>query len=404
MESLRRLVGLERSLNEVAQALHFDARQLAAASAGAMLVTCADEAERECAEAFQSGFVRFLLPSLKFGQQSAFRVANLGGRYEWGAARIAERNFTTESAARGFKLLAVKINGHVAAEQTADGQRFGVWRRYDRESACCGALNALLEGAVTPYAEDLRELFESEGFDRLACLRDPARVDPVYRPLYASMVSARLQARKAVLDIQDHCPTTPTFYVVLPCATLNRHGRDSEIVCGVYTVDGRQGGRDAVYYGLGDDPAGFVPRSRNRLLEISDEHVGRERRGRDHRALPLEEWRRRSGGLRVHDTRLERIERDVARNRHRDHRHARALLRMALPVLAEVAPVPAAIVMFAQGAAGIHHAFRVHQLSRELEGSEEARRILHEIEQRVDTMEPERAEALIELLVREHRG
>lgn len=404
VEALRRLVGLERSLGEVAQALHFDARRLAADSAGAMLVTCADEAERECAEAFQSGFVRFLLPSLKFGQQAAFRVANLGGRYEWGAARIAEGNFATESAARGFKLLVVKINGHVAVDESEGAPRFGVWRRYDRDSNCCGALNALLSGSRSPFAEDLREMFESEGLDRLAVLRDPERVDPTYRPLFASMLSARLQARKAVLDVQDHDPAAPTFYLVLPCATLNRAGRDTEIVCGVYTVDARASERPAVYYGLGDDPAAFVVRSRNRLLEVADENVGKERRGRDHRTMALEEWRRRSGGIRVHDPRLERVERDVTHNRHQDHHHARALLRVALPVLAEVAPVPAAIVMFAQGAADIHHAFRVHRLSKELEGTEDARRILDEIHGRIDSMAPERAQALVELLMREYRA
>jgi len=57
MEQLRELVGRERSLREVAEALHFLAVDLAAAAVGAMLVTCADETEHECVEAFQHGFV-----------------------------------------------------------------------------------------------------------------------------------------------------------------------------------------------------------------------------------------------------------------------------------------------------------------------------------------------------------
>jgi hypothetical protein len=403
MEHLRRMVGLERSLAEVAQALHFDAKQLAASSVGAVHVTCADESERECVEALQSGFVRFLLPSLKFAHQSAFRIANLGGRYEWGAVRIAEDHFATGSTAGGFNLLVVKINAHVAAEETASGFRFGTWKRYDRDSTCCGALHALLGGSTQPFAVDLRELFESEGRERLAELADPRRVDPQYRYLFAALLSARLQARKAVMDVQDFTPRAPTCFLLLPCVTMNRAGRDGEIVCGMYTVDGREGGREATYYGLGDDPAAYEVGVRHGLLEVSDDQVGLERRGRDHRKLALEEWRRRSdAGIRVHDPRLDRVRQDVARNRHRDHKHARALLRTALPVLAEVAPVPAAIVMFAQGAGDIHHAFRVHRLSKELEGTAEARRILDEIHERVDTMEPERAEALIELLVRDY--
>jgi hypothetical protein len=78
------------------------------------------------------------------------------------------------------------------------------------------------------------------------------------------------------------------------------------------------------------------------------------------------------------------------------------LLRAALPILAEVAPVPAAILLFAEGAVGIHHAFRVQQLTREMEQSLEARQILDEIEAKVDQFEPDRARALIELLMRDY--
>jgi hypothetical protein len=102
------------------------------------------------------------------------------------------------------------------------------------------------------------------------------------------------------------------------------------------------------------------------------------------------------------DERLERVVRDVRRNRHRDHHHARTLLRIALPVLAEIAPVPMALLAFAQGAAGVHHAFRIHRIAGEMEGTEEARRLLDEIHDRIDQMEGERAEALLDLLVEEY--
>ena len=57
--------------------------------------------------------------------------------------------------------------------------------------------------------------------------------------------------------IQDRAPAQPTYWVVLPCVTVNRHERDTEIVCGVYTVDGREGERVVTYSGLGDDPTGY---------------------------------------------------------------------------------------------------------------------------------------------------
>ena len=49
----------------------------------------------------------------------------------------------------------------------------------------------------------------------------------------------------------------PTYWVVLPCVTVNRHAQDTEIVCGVYAVDGRDGERAVTYSGLGDDAAAY---------------------------------------------------------------------------------------------------------------------------------------------------
>ena len=104
-------------------------------------------------------------------------------------------------------------------------------------------------GKRSPFLDDLREAFDSEGHDRLGALRNSRKVDPLFRPLAAAVVSARLQARKAVLDLQDRTPAQPTYWVVLPCVTVNRHELDTEIVCGVYTVDGRDGERAVTYSG-----------------------------------------------------------------------------------------------------------------------------------------------------------
>ena len=418
MERLRQLVGHEKTLKEVTQTLYFSADSLGSAAVGAMHITCADESERECADAFQHGFVRYMLPPLKPGSASTFRLANLGGRYEWGAVRIAEPHFATRDAGDRFKLLVVKINAHVALEddpshhtglsEVSETRPFtlGTWKRYGKESACCGALHALLEGHHEPFAEELREAFGSEGHDRVAALLDENRVDPTYRALYAAMVSARLQARKVTLDIQDYSPVTPTFFLVLPCVTINRHERDTEILSGIYTVDGRDGGRDATYFGLGDDPAAYETRigSRGRFL-VTDEHVASERKGRDHRALVREQLRTQTTRQMadVQDDRLERIRQDVSQNKHHHHHHAKTLLRAALPILAEMAPIPAAVLMFADGAVGIHHAFLVHRLAREMESTGEARQILDEIEGKIDTLDGDHAAALIEMLMDEYR-
>lgn len=226
--------------------------------------------------AFTRGFVQYLLPPLKFAQHSAFRISNLGNRYEWGAIRVAEQHYATMASEKAYKLMVVKVNAHVGIGQDTGRPRFGFMKRYDSESPCCGALHALLEGTGhEPFVEQLREAFTSEGRDRLATLRDE---------------------------------------------------------------------------------------------------------------------------------RFDRIRKDVDADRHRQHPHARVLLAALIPVLAEFAPVPAAVLLFGHGLAGIHHAFRVHRLSHELEGSVEARRVLQEIHDRIDQFDPARAEAMIELLMNQYRS
>ncbi|MCP3980147.1 MAG: hypothetical protein GY716_12650 [bacterium] len=419
MERLRDCVGREKPLREVSQTIQFDTRSLGPAVTGAVQVTCADETERECVEAFQQGFVTYALPSLKSARKAPFRMANIGARYEWGGVHIAAEHFASAPPPDGAMLLVVKINGHVGCEEVPPGTpdsfggfddmrplRLGSRSRYGTEAPACGALGALLAGKGGPFATDLGDAFRSEGVDRVALLNDPARVAPAVRALYAAIVSARLQARSAVLDLQDRALPRPTFSLVLPCVTLNREGSDTEILCGIYTVDGRGPVRNVEYYGLGDDPAAYEITARNRRLVVSDDQVGTQRRGRNHRALIEEQWRKhvtQHGPLELKDERMDRLRADVARNQHRNHHHARRLLRAALPILAEVAPVPAAILMFADGAVGIHHAHRIHRLAREMEGTAEARRILAEMHDRIDQLDPERAEALIEMLMREYR-
>jgi len=60
--------------------------------------------------------------------------------------------------------------------------------------------------------------------------------------------------------------------------------------------------------------------------------------------------------------------------------------------------VPAAILLFARGIAGIHHAHRAQRLADEVGSSEEARKILD----KVDTLESEKARALVELLASDY--
>jgi len=270
LDELRALVGLERDLDFVSGALRDAVLQLRAPVVGALEVNCSDEAELECMAAFQRQFVEHLLPDIKFAARAPFRTCNLGARYEWGAVRVAEHHFALPAAAEAFKVLAVKINGHVSVATGTAGIEFGPMNRYDTRSSACGALHAMLAGHQLPALDELREAFTTGGLDRVAILNDATCVPPSARYLYAAIVSARLQAARALADIEQHRAHTPTLYLVLPCVTFNRPGIDTELIVGVALFDQRSGDGRTEYWGLGDDPRRYrltLADGRIRVLE-----------------------------------------------------------------------------------------------------------------------------------------
>lgn len=270
LEDLRHLLGRDHPLDELNGALRDYVRSLDAPVVGAMHVTCADETEGECRESFQHSFVDALLPDLKFARKAPFRLCTLGGRYERGALAIAENHFATPESRRSFKVLLVKINAHVAVSGAAP--RFGPMRRYDTDSDACGALHALLAGGRQPFSDDLREAFTGDGLDRLAALNDPQRVAAQYRSLLAAVTSARLQSRRVEQEIVRHQAASPTLYVVATCVTCNRADCDTELLCGVYLADHREGAPRDEYVGLGDDPGRYRVRCEAGRLHLHEDH------------------------------------------------------------------------------------------------------------------------------------
>ncbi len=191
---------------------------------------------------------------------------------------------------------------------------------------------------------------------------------------------------------------------MLPCVTLNRKDRDTEILCGMYTADHRTSERSDHYTELGDDPADYRLSYDKQRLRIEDDHFGKKRETRDHRRIVLDTWRSRAQPKGIDDPRLDKIRQAVDRNDHHHHHHGKALLKALLLVLGELAPGAAAVVLFAEGVAGIHNAYRAQRVAHEVATHEEARLILDEIHDKVDTLEPQRARAIVELLMHEYRA
>ena len=402
-ERFYEILGHERSSDEVSRLLRSYVQAEHAPVVGALRVSCSDEAEQESIEAFQRQFVRYLLPSLKFSSRSPCRVANLGGRYEWGSVRFAEDHYSLADGADDWKLLVLKINAHVSVDEGISARRFGHALRYGSESTYCGALHAVLERRVEPFTAALDEDFAFEGVDRLRVLLDPHRVDPDLRSLYAAVVSARIQARRAMLDVQDHRPVSPTLYLVLPTVTLNRTGHDTEIVCGVYTADRRGGEAHDEYCGIGDDAAAYRLREDGGRLVLEDPHTHVPRHARDHRDLVRSTWTAREGEKPAGRT-SERLQRALAQARDSGATKAvaGATLKTLLAAAVATSPVPAAVLLFGEGMVRIHHAAQAHRLANEAEGDQVARQMLSEVEGRIDALSPEEAQHLVQLLARQY--
>ena len=351
MQHIQRLIGAAYDAAEVARAIKEYVRGLNPPVVGALHVTCSDGAEHECADAFHQELVKELLPAYTFLNKAAFRTANLGARYEWNSIRVAESHFAGATAGHAYKLMVVKINTHVAWDATPEGPVFGRMRRFDSESVYCGALHALLDGKRGPFLDMLREVYESEGVDRLAMLRDPDRVSPETRSLIAAVVGARLQARQALLDIQDYAPLTPTLYLVLASVSLNRTGRDHELVCGYYHADYRGATPTLEYMGLGDDPSRYVVQASNAAITVADPESQSIRPVYDYRRLIGERWKGRESTLRIPE------EVDSSAD-------TRAALTAFFLRAGHEAPADGALLAFACGLSPIyqvHRAFRISQ-------------------------------------------
>jgi hypothetical protein len=181
MDELRNLIGRESDLDSVNGALREAVRRMNATVVGAHVINCSDESQLECGQSFQREFVDQLLPDLKEEVKTAFETRNLGARYEWGSIHVAEHHYALPASVNAFKVLAVKVHGHVSVTTRPEGKSYGLMERYETESTACGALHALLGGKRLPALDDLFTVFNEGGKDRVALLLDPQQVEPRYR-------------------------------------------------------------------------------------------------------------------------------------------------------------------------------------------------------------------------------
>lgn len=404
MDRLLHLIGNEHSFAAGNRELKFFAHHIGAPVVGALQVTCADEFEYTAAEAFHRGFAQELLPPLPNGRRAAMRIANFGGVYPWGAVRLVESRFATPRTQDAFKLIVAKVNSHVHVEGGAKGTRFGPFQRYGVESSACSALLASVDGKRSPLFDELEEALGSEGVDRIAMLRE---CEPAHRALFAAIASARIQARRVVLDIQDHVDTTPTYYLVLPSVSIHRNSGDGELWCGAYSLD-RRDPEQAVelYAGLGDRPSEYrIPRTLKPLRVEEPDGIPEPRPAREHRRLIADILRTHNSGRPPESAEIAKIRRQHAESAGgHGPNYSKTALKMLMRAMAQLNPATAALLFFAEGAMEIHHAHRVHELARNPDDERLAQRLLDEQLEAVDELTPEEANHDLEALLERTAG
>ena len=405
MRRIQDLLGRETTSDSCNRALRDFAQSQRADTVGAVQVTCSDECEREQVESFQQWVADALLPELKFSARYPFRTANLGGRYEWGAVRIAEEHFATPETQNGFKLLLVKLNSHVAAIETGSGTEFGRMNRYDSASTCCGAWGLCCPARGTlPWTNcDWR----SPMMTCLAWTCYTTRAPWTPSSAVSWPPSSTLASRPAVrsFNIQDYVPETPTVTIVLPTVTINRPQRDTEFVVGLYWADSRKGRGEAEYVGLGDDPSKYLTTRHHGYLCVQDDHLKQPREARDHRQEVVTQWRARHPQPQVtSDQRLRQIAETTDQTADYSARMAHETLKTVIWLAADIAPVPLTIMLFAKGLAGVHHLYRVHRLARGVDGDEQARDIIAEVSDQIPKLPVERARETIDAIVAHYQA
>ena len=399
MERISELIGKEHDYGTLCRDLKYSVQDTGLSVVGGMELSCSDEAVYESADRFQRDLWQSVLPSLKHGHRSPFRVCVPGASYPVGAVRVAEANFSSAARSGDAKVLVIRVCAHVAVERMGHTLRFGVMRRYETETSFCSALASLLADGTSPLLTPMRYAFRQGGVDRIAILNDDDRVDPDQRLLKAACLQARLQARQVTLDVQDHTPLTPTLYYIVHGVTLNRPGVDSELIGGVYSVDRTGSTPHDRYVGIGDDPSRYSVTESLGRLQIADDKAAAIRAARDHRKLvALHAGSASMPRPGEHDA-LDQRREAVRGSEHHLGPYAKAALKTTLAVVAEVAPYPAALVLFTEGVLELHQAHLLSQAAAREEQDAIARQLLHGAHAEVDELTDDEAAKLHQRLL-----
>ncbi len=377
---------------------------------GAMLAACSDEFNGEIRAAFEHEVARMLTAPGMPGSRRVFSVSNLGGRIEPGAIALANLHFTALSQASGEKLLLIEIASHVGRRDTAQGTKWGELDRFGTPSPCCGALQLLLDiptgsDAVRfPWYDQLTAFF---GPERLGALRADTSA---YRMLRAAIVHAVLQTESAIVDLLREPPSTPTHVLLAPLVVVNRRGTDNAIPVGLHHLRFENGQANIIFgTSLRSTPNSLEVNATQSNLRLSSPYaeVASKPPPLLHRMppgnIPLIQMRASSPEVRAHVENGRRQLRAMHSHPSALRVYARPLLRALLQGLSIVAPEVALAAFALEGGRDFFHAAHVKRLLERGPSTEEARKLLHDLEPTLQQLGHREAREVLEsLLAREH--
>jgi len=412
LEQLERLVGREEPLD----VLHGEIRRRAQSlrgvvECGTVLVSCSDEFNTELRASFDRDLARPLLPHVP---SRTYALSNLAGRVEPSALQLADQHFTVRTRQQGTKLLLIEIAAHVGRRLDGHTWRYGEVDRFGAPSPCCGALSHLLDpppaaSAVRhPWFEQLTAFFGPERLEALRSDRSP------YRMVSAAIVHAVLQAESALVDLLREPPPTPTHVLVLPLVVVNQRGSERALLAGCHHLVGdghemhvERGGSlrstpaahrfdtssgtlvvrspweqdEPATRPIPRPPATPPPLAAEAALQRLSEPAVKQRLA--HTGAQVERLRSHPTALRI---------------------YSRPLLRGLLQALSVVAPEVGLAALLAEGAGDLLHARHLRDVLARGPSTEEARRVLAELEPRIQQLGHREAQAVLESLLARHRG
>jgi len=411
LRSLAELVGRQESLLTLLGLIRRAAHSFGPlVESGAALVSCSDEFNAELRSTFDRDVARWLSSPNVPLHRRLFSQANLGGRVEPGAIALANDHFTVLSRQGGRKLLVLVIASHVGRRKEGEAWTWGEIDRFGRSSPCCGALTLLLAAprataAVRfPWFDQMTAFY---GPDRLTALRED---HGPHRMVRIAAVHAVLQAETAITDLMRDPPTTDTVLLLVPMILINQRGRDETILAGVHHLV-FEGGLGRLEHGsaLRSTPASLhITETRERLRiespfdEVSDAAAAPAAGPRPAELPRALVEQARSADVREHVERWRTQVRGVAKDRHGLRLYARPLLRAFLQGLGVVAPELGLASLAIQGGDALRKSAHLKKLLAQGPSSEEALRVLHDIEPELQQLGHEEAGEILEILVAEH--